>query len=100
MRAHARVQVKCRVGVRDTVRYTLWIMVKFRVTVRVRVRSQEAPGPDLKTEQLSPRKAEWSTPGRVLVRSSLWVQSSDKCMGHILGRPHVYSRAAAVVLWK
>ena len=54
------MQVKCRVRVLDALRCTLPVTV--RVTVRVRDSSQEAPDPEPKTEQFSPRKAECSTP--------------------------------------
>ena len=98
LRAHSKVQVKCRVRVRDRIRCRLRDMV--RVTVRARVRSQEAAHTEPTAEQMSPRKAEWSTQGRVPIRSSLWVPRPDKCVGHPSGRPQVSSHVAAVALWK
>ena len=42
MRAHARGQIKCRVCVRDMVRYRVRVIV--RVMVSNRVKTQKAPG--------------------------------------------------------
>ena len=76
------------------------VRCRVSVLVRVMVRSQEAPGNYPTAEPFSPRRAEWSTQGRVLVRINLWVPSRDTCMGHPLGRLQESSRAAAVALWK
>ena len=71
-----------------------------RETVRVRVRSQEAARTEPTAEQMSPRKTQWSTQGRVSVRSSLGLPSPDECGGHRSGRPQASSHAGAVSLWK
>ena len=72
----------------------------FRVIVRVRVRSQEAPAAEPRAVQLSPQRAEWITQGRLPVWISLWVLRPDKYMGHPSGRPQESSRAALVALCK
>ena len=71
-----------------------------RVKVRVRLRTQNAPATETPTVDLSPRRAEWSTQGRVPVRISLWVPIPDNCMGRSSGRPQKYSLVDTLVLWK
>ena len=80
MRAHAGLWVSCRLSEIDRVTCMLRVLVRVRVTFRVR--SQEAPDSDPTAEQLSPRKAKWNTQRRMPVRNSLWVPSPDKCVGH------------------
>ena len=98
MRAHATVRVKCWVRVTDRVRFRVRVM--FKVMFRVRVRCQESPDTDPTAEQLSPRRSEWSTQGKVQVRISFWVPRPDKYMGHPSVRPKNSSSAAAIALWK
>ena len=57
------------VRVRVRARFRLRFM--FRVTVRVRFGSQEALGTDPTAQHLFPRRAVWSTQGRVPVMISL-----------------------------
>ena len=71
-----------------------------RVKVRVRLRTQDAPGTETPTVHLSPRRAEWSTQGRVPVRIILWVPRPDYSMGHYSGRPQKYSLVDTLALWK
>ena len=69
----------------DRVRCRVRVIVRFTVTVRFR--SQEALGTETTTVLLSPRRAEWSTQGKVSVRISLWVPRPDKFMGQMYGSP-------------
>ena len=65
VRAHTQVWVRCRVTVKVDVRFSFRCIL--RVTVKVRVRSQEAPGTKPPAGLSSPRRAVWRPHWRVLV---------------------------------
>ena len=71
MRAHALMHVRFRIMVRVGVKFRLRGMM--RVTITVRVRSQEVPGSELLEVQWSPRRAEWKLHGSLQFRLSLCV---------------------------
>jgi len=91
VRAHETGRLKCRVRVRCQLRF------RWRVPIRdrVRVRYQEAPGAKHTAGQWSPRRAELSAKGRVLVRIRLWLPRPHTSMGPWSGRPQESSRAPA-----
>ena len=70
-RAHAWVQVMCRVSIRVGLRFRLRGMV--RVKFSVRVRSQEVPGGEPIAVQWSPQRAEWKLHVSLQFRLSLCV---------------------------
>ena len=55
---------------------------RLKVTVRVRVRSQEAPDPETPAGILLPRRSLWRPNGIVLVSLCLSVPGQASCMGH------------------
>lgn len=91
------MRVCCRVTVTDRVRCRLRFMV--RVKVRVRVMSEEAPGTDPPGEQLSARRAEWSTQGVCQLGLGLGSKTRQNMVSPS-GRPQVSSHAAAGAFWK
>ena len=76
------------------------VRVRIKIRVRVNVRSKGAPGAEPTAVQLSPRRAEWSTQGRVPVSISLWFSNPDKYMGHPFCRPQESSCSDVVVVFK
>ena len=71
VRAHAGRQLNCRVRFRGRLRF--WWRSPVQGRVRVRVRSQEVPGPVPTAGQWSPRRGELRAQGTVPVRIPLWL---------------------------
>ena len=104
-RALARVRVRSSDVARDEVtpvslstlrpevraHTTVWL----KSTVRVRVRSQEAPGAEITAVQWFPRRAEFSTQGWVQFSMSLCLPRPHNSMHPWSGRPQEFSRATA-----
>lgn len=65
-----------------------------RGQVRARVISQEAPGAEPTVVQLSPRRVELRSQGRVPFSISLWLPKPHNSMSHWLRRPKESSWAA------
>ena len=71
MWAHGRVWVWFSVSVRVRVRFRCSVRVTFLVMVEIS--SQEVLDPEPTAVRLSPRRADWSAQGRVLVSISLCI---------------------------
>ena len=86
------VRVRCRVSVKDEVRFRFTCILW--VTVKIRAWSQEAPGTIPPVGPLSPYKAEWRGLRRVPVRLSFGFQCQS------LVRPQEVSCGSPSGLWK
>ena len=86
------VRVRCRVSVKDEVRFRFTCILW--VTVKIRAWSQEAPGTIPPVGPLSPYKAEWRGLRRVPVRLSFG------CQCHSSVRPQEVPCGAPSGLWK
>ena len=93
VRVHVTRRLKC--GVRFRGRLIFWWRGPVCNKVKVRVRSQEAPGPEPTAGQWSPRRGELRAQETVTVRIRLWLPRSHMSIGPWSWRPPESSRGAA-----
>ena len=79
VKAHARRRLKCRVRVQGSLRF--WWRLPVKGHVRVRVRSQEAPGAEPTAGLWSPRRAELRAQVSLPVRFSRCLSRPHTSMG-------------------